>query len=46
MPDIIQFYYLDNNGNLEKVDAGGIGLGMLDFGLPYAWPKYKLRKRR
>jgi sigma-B regulation protein RsbU (phosphoserine phosphatase) len=23
------------NGNLEKIEAGGLGLGMLDLGLPY-----------
>jgi phosphoserine phosphatase RsbU/P len=23
------------DGNIEKIDAGGLGLGMLDFGLPY-----------
>lgn len=27
---------LRKTGELEKIDAGGIGLGMLDFGLPYS----------
>ncbi len=26
---------LRKDGNLEKIDAGGIGLGMLDLGIPY-----------
>lgn len=26
---------LRNDGKLEKIDAGGIGLGMLDLGIPY-----------
>jgi len=26
---------LRNDGSLKKIEAGGIGLGMLDFGLPY-----------
>ena len=26
---------LRQNGKLEKLEAGGVGLGMLDFGLPY-----------
>ena len=28
-------YLVRNNGDLEQVEAGGIGLGMLDFGIPY-----------
>ncbi len=30
---------LRNNGTLEQIEAGGIGLGMLDFGLPYEGKK-------
>ncbi len=26
---------LRNDGTLDKIDAGGLGLGMLDFGMPY-----------
>jgi sigma-B regulation protein RsbU (phosphoserine phosphatase) len=26
---------LRQNGTLEKLDAGGVGLGMFDFGIPY-----------
>ncbi len=33
---------LRNNSELEKLNAGGIGLGMLDFGLPYEGQKLKL----
>ena len=28
-------FLLRNNGDLEQLEAGGIGLGMLDFGIPY-----------
>ncbi len=35
---------LRENGTLEKIDAGGIGLGMLDFGIPYAGQSLKLEK--
>jgi serine phosphatase RsbU (regulator of sigma subunit) len=28
-------YLLRNNGNLEKISAGGVGLGMFDFGIPF-----------
>ncbi len=35
---------LRNSGDMEKIDAGGIGLGMLDLGLPYAGQKLKLEK--
>jgi sigma-B regulation protein RsbU (phosphoserine phosphatase) len=28
-------FLLRKDGNLEKIDAGGIGLGMLDLGIPY-----------
>jgi serine phosphatase RsbU (regulator of sigma subunit) len=27
---------LRKNGNLEKIDAGGVGLGMLDLGMPFS----------
>ncbi|MEO8399493.1 MAG: PP2C family protein-serine/threonine phosphatase, partial [Ignavibacteriaceae bacterium] len=30
---------LRKNGALEKLDAGGVGLGMLDFGIPYSGQK-------
>lgn len=30
---------LRNDGKLDKIDAGGIGLGMLDFGIPYQGEK-------
>ena len=35
---------LRQNGTLEKIDAGGIGLGMLDFGIPYTGQSLKLEK--
>lgn len=35
---------LRNNGSLEKIEAGGIGLGMLDFGIPYTGQNLKLEK--
>ncbi|MGA9295547.1 MAG: PP2C family protein-serine/threonine phosphatase [Ignavibacteriaceae bacterium] len=35
---------LRENGTLEKIDAGGIGLGMLDFGIPYTGQSLKLEK--
>ena len=35
---------LRENGTLEKIDAGGIGLGMLDFGIPYTGESLKLEK--
>ena len=33
---------LRKNGTLEKIDAGGIGLGMLDLGLPFTGQKLTL----
>jgi serine phosphatase RsbU (regulator of sigma subunit) len=30
---------LRKNGTLEKLDAGGVGLGMFDFGIPFAGQK-------
>jgi sigma-B regulation protein RsbU (phosphoserine phosphatase) len=33
---------LRQDGNLEQVEAGGIGLGMLDFGMPYTGQSFKL----
>jgi serine phosphatase RsbU (regulator of sigma subunit) len=30
---------LRQNGTLEKLDAGGVGLGMFDFGIPYTGQK-------
>jgi len=33
---------LRKNGTLEQIEAGGIGLGMLDFGLPYTGKNLKL----
>lgn len=32
-------FLLKQNGNLEKIDAGGVGLGMFDFGIPFAGQK-------
>jgi len=31
--------FLRKDGKLDKIDAGGIGLGMLDFGIPYQGEK-------
>ena len=35
---------LRNNSSLEKIEAGGVGLGMLDFGIPYTGQNLKLEK--
>jgi sigma-B regulation protein RsbU (phosphoserine phosphatase) len=35
-------FLLRNNGALEQIEAGGIGLGMLDFGIPYTGKKLVL----
>jgi sigma-B regulation protein RsbU (phosphoserine phosphatase) len=35
---------LRGNGNLEKIEAGGTGLGMLDFGIPYTGQSLILNK--
>jgi phosphoserine phosphatase RsbU/P len=32
-------FLLRKDGMLEKLDAGGVGLGMFDFGIPYAGQK-------
>jgi phosphoserine phosphatase RsbU/P len=32
-------FLLRENGQLEKLDAGGVGLGMFDFGIPFAGQK-------
>ena len=32
-------FLLRKNGTLEKLDAGGVGLGMFDFGIPYTGQK-------
>ena len=32
-------FLLRQNGTLEKLDAGGVGLGMFDFGIPYTGQK-------
>ncbi len=32
-------FLLRQNGTLEKLDAGGVGLGMFDFGIPFAGQK-------
>ena len=32
-------FLLRKNGTLEKLDAGGVGLGMFDFGIPFAGQK-------
>jgi serine phosphatase RsbU (regulator of sigma subunit) len=32
-------FLLKQNGNLEKLDAGGVGLGMFDFGIPFTGQK-------
>lgn len=32
-------FLLRENGTMEKLDAGGVGLGMFDFGLPFAGQK-------
>ena len=34
-------FLIRNNGDLEQIEAGGIGLGMLDFGIPYEGKKLK-----
>jgi len=33
---------LRKNGILEKIDAGGVGLGMFNFGIPYTGQKFVL----
>jgi len=35
---------LRNDGTLGKIDAGGVGLGMFDFGIPYEGTKLNLQK--
>ena len=35
---------LRENGALEQIEAGGIGLGMLDFGIPFTGQSLKLEK--
>lgn len=35
---------LRQNGKLEKIDAGGVGLGMFDMGLPYEGEKLTIAK--
>jgi serine phosphatase RsbU (regulator of sigma subunit) len=32
-------FLLKQNGTLEKLDAGGVGLGMFDFGIPFTGQK-------
>jgi sigma-B regulation protein RsbU (phosphoserine phosphatase) len=32
-------FLLRSNGTLENIDAGGVGLGMFDFGIPFAGQK-------
>jgi len=32
-------FLIRKNGDLEQIEAGGIGLGMLDFGIPYEGKK-------
>ncbi len=32
-------FLLRKDGTLEKLDAGGVGLGMFDFGIPFAGQK-------
>ena len=32
-------FILRQNGNLEKLEAGGVGLGMFDFGIPFTGQK-------
>ena len=32
-------FLLKQNGKLEKLDAGGVGLGMFDFGMPFTGQK-------
>lgn len=32
-------FLLRKDGTLEKIDAGGVGLGMFDFGIPFAGQK-------
>ncbi len=32
-------FLLRKDGKLEKIDAGGVGLGMFDFGIPYTGEK-------
>lgn len=33
-----------NSGTLEKIEAGGVGLGMFDFGIPFAGQKTTIHK--
>ena len=35
-------FLVRSTGNLEQIEAGGIGLGMLDFGIPYEGKKLTL----
>jgi len=35
---------LRSDGTLEKIEAGGVGLGMLDFGLPFPGQKFMMNK--
>ena len=35
-------FLVRNNSELEQIEAGGIGLGMLDFGIPYEGKKLTL----
>jgi sigma-B regulation protein RsbU (phosphoserine phosphatase) len=35
---------LRTDGTIQKIDAGGVGLGMFDFGVPYTGEKQTIRK--
>lgn len=35
-------FLLRKSGDIEEIEAGGIGLGMLDFGIPYNGAKLKI----
>ncbi|MFN3695418.1 MAG: PP2C family protein-serine/threonine phosphatase, partial [Ignavibacterium sp.] len=37
-------YMLRANGSLEKFDAGGVGLGMFDFGIPFSGQTSSIHK--
>ena len=35
---------LKEDNSIHKIDAGGVGLGMFDFGIPYEGTKLNLQK--
>ena len=36
---------LRENGAMQKIEAGGVGLGMFDFGIPYEGEKQTIKSR-